>query len=94
MMALRSKDYYLTPIYPFLFAAGGVAFETYASTRLRRWSLGIYVVPMLVLETLVLPLVLAMVTPDRWLVLAEMTHLRSRAAQQAEPFPDFYSLRF
>ena len=94
MMALRSKDYYLTPIYPILFAAGGVAFETYASTRLRRWSLGIYVVPVLVLETLVLPLVLAMVTPDRWLVLAEMTHLRSRAAQQVEPFPDFYSLRF
>lgn len=94
MIVLRSKDYYLTPIYPILFAAGGVACEAYASTRLRRLSIAFYVAPALLLELLVLPLVLAMVTPDRWLVLAEKTHLRSRSAQRVEPFPDFYSLRF
>jgi 4-amino-4-deoxy-L-arabinose transferase-like glycosyltransferase len=35
MMWLRGKDYYLAPIYPMLFAAGGVFWET--TTEARRW---------------------------------------------------------
>lgn len=38
MMALKGKDYYLAPIYPMLFAAGGVFWETLAANRPRlRW---------------------------------------------------------
>jgi hypothetical protein len=36
MMALHGKDYYLAPIYPMLFAAGGVLWETLAEVR-RGW---------------------------------------------------------
>jgi hypothetical protein len=38
MMILRGKDYYLAPIYPMLFAAGGVFWETIIAARSRlRW---------------------------------------------------------
>ena len=33
MMALKGKDYYLAPIYPMLFAAGGVLWEKWAESR-------------------------------------------------------------
>ena len=38
MMALYAKDYYLAPIYPMLFAGGGVAWEKFtAAHRGWRW---------------------------------------------------------
>ena len=41
MMALRAKDYYLAPIYPMLFAAGGVFWEKLAETHTgSRWVRG------------------------------------------------------
>jgi hypothetical protein len=36
LMALHAKDYYLAPIYPMLFAAGGTAFEGWTSVLARR----------------------------------------------------------
>jgi hypothetical protein len=59
MMALHAKDYYVAPIYPMLFAAGGVMWETVTSARAGvRWvrvaiaalvvATGIVVVPMVV----------------------------------------------
>jgi hypothetical protein len=33
MMALKGKDYYLAPVYPMLYAAGGVFWETLTETR-------------------------------------------------------------
>jgi hypothetical protein len=39
MMALKGKDYYLAPIYPMLFAAGGVLWETVGESRRGlRWA--------------------------------------------------------
>lgn len=47
MMKLHGKDYYLAPIYPMLFAAGGVYWETLIATR-PRLRLTKYVVPALI----------------------------------------------
>ena len=41
-IALKGKNYYLSPIYPMLFAAGAVAFENVTRER-GRWSRSIYV---------------------------------------------------
>ena len=35
MMALHAKDYYVSPIYPILFAAGGIAWERRFAQRRR-----------------------------------------------------------
>ena len=38
MMALKAKDYYLSPIYPMLFAAGGVFWEKLTERRGMLWA--------------------------------------------------------
>jgi len=59
MMALKGKDYYLAPIYPVLFAAGGVFWETLTEARAGlRWvrvglpavviAIGVIAVPLVV----------------------------------------------
>src|SRR5260370_23921979 len=59
MMALRGKDYYLAPIYPMVYAAGGVFWETLTEARTRlRWvrvavpaaviAMGLIAVPLVV----------------------------------------------
>jgi hypothetical protein len=59
MMALKGKDYYLAPIYPMLYAAGGVFWETLTEARTRlRWvriavpaaviTMGLIAVPLVV----------------------------------------------
>jgi len=59
MMALKGKDYYLAPIYPMLYAAGGVFWETLVEAHARlRWirvaipavviTLGLIAIPLVV----------------------------------------------
>jgi hypothetical protein len=66
MMALHGKDYYLAPIYPMLFAAGGVFWQKVIESRARlRW---VRVALPLVLATLgivVLPVALPILPPER-----------------------------
>ena len=66
MMALHGKDYYLAPIYPMLFAAGGVAWETFAATRPRwRWVKVALPIVLTILGIVAFPLVLPVLPPDR-----------------------------
>jgi 4-amino-4-deoxy-L-arabinose transferase-like glycosyltransferase len=59
LLVLKGKNYYLSPAYPVLFAAGGVAFEQ-ATVASVRWARGVYVVLVfaagLVLAPFVLPI--------------------------------------
>ena len=66
MMALHGKDYYLAPIYPMLYAAGGVLWEKLAESRTRlRWLR--IAVPALVfaLGPLAVPIVLPVLPPEK-----------------------------
>ena len=66
MMKLHGKDYYLAPIYPMLFAAGGVYWETLIAARPNlRWTK--YVVPALicVLGVIAIPLNVPILAPDK-----------------------------
>ncbi len=93
MMALRSKDYYLSPIYPLLFAAGGVAFERYLATHKRSWLVPICLVQMFAVELLCLPLIMPTVSPDQWLRIAALKNL-GRPGHHGSHFTQFYALRF
>jgi len=58
MMTLKGKDYYLAPIYPMLFAAGGVFWETAAETRAwLRWTRVAFSAMVIALGLVALPLV-------------------------------------
>ncbi len=64
MMILKGKDYYLAPIYPMLFAAGGVFWEKVTEMRLRwiRVTLPAVVVGMGIVAA---PLVLPILPPEK-----------------------------
>ncbi len=93
MMALRSKNYYLTPVYPLLFAAGGVAFERYMAAHKKSWLVPVCLAQMFAFEILCLPLVLPAVTPDQWLHIAALKNL-GRPGHKGSHFTQFYALRF
>ncbi len=64
MMALKGKDYYVAPIYPILFAAGGVFWELLTALRVR-WLR--YALPLTVLGAGIssAPIVLPILPPDK-----------------------------
>ena len=63
MMALHGKDYYLAPIYPMLFAAGGVFWEKFiaAHSRLRWMKVALLLVT--ILGVIVIPIILPILPP-------------------------------
>jgi hypothetical protein len=103
MMALHAKDYYVSPIYPILFAAGGVAWEMRYATRRSVQADRIFAFPVLetilvVVGVLVLPMAIPVLRPTDWLAYTRATHLY-RASSNSENessgvLPQFYADRF
>lgn len=66
MMALKGKDYYLAPIYPMLYAAGGVLWEKWTEARSRlRWLRVAIPAVVAAMGMVVAPLVLPILPPER-----------------------------
>ncbi len=66
MMALHGKDYYLAPIYPMLFAAGGVFWEKFVAARPRmRWIKVALPAAVAMVGAVVVPIVLPILPPER-----------------------------
>lgn len=103
MMALHAKDYYVVPIYPILFAAGGVAWEHKFAGRIAVRRDRTFAFP--VIETLLLggglfflPMALPVLPPAAWLKYAKATHLYGLTGNTEHnatgPLPQFYADRF
>ena len=100
MILVGGKSYFLQPVYPILFAAGGLAWERLLSSRLRVRSDRALAFPLAtgvlaVSSLVVLPMALPILTPDRWIRYAEVTHLYVPAEEgpQAGPLQLFYAAR-
>ena len=66
MMALKGKDYYLAPIYPMLFAAGGVFWEALTANRPRlRWIRVALPAVVIAVCLVSVPLALPILPPDK-----------------------------
>jgi 4-amino-4-deoxy-L-arabinose transferase-like glycosyltransferase len=66
MMALKAKDYYLAPIYPMLFAAGGVFWEKFALEHKRwRWVNVVVAAAVIILGIVALPLTVPILPVDK-----------------------------
>jgi hypothetical protein len=66
MMALHGKNYYLAPIYPMLFAAGGVFWENLIAAHSRlRWVKAVLPRVLIVSGVIAFPLVLPILPPDK-----------------------------
>lgn len=103
MMALHAKDYYVAPIYPILFAAGGIAWERRFARRPavvadRIFAFPIFQTIILVACILILPMSLPLMTPQRWLAYTKATHLYKASSNtetmSSGSLPQFYADRF
>jgi hypothetical protein len=70
LFALRGKNYYLAPIYPMLFAAGGVALEDglarWRVTRERWWPEAAVLAVIAAAAAVTAPMVLPILSPERY----------------------------
>ena len=99
MMALHAKDYYVTPIYPILFAAGGIAWQNRtwrpfgklsaasAETRNQRLvAFPLYQATLVLTGILILPMAIPVLRPQAWLRYTAALHLRD-SISSAETSP-------
>lgn len=103
MMALHAKDYYVTPIYPVLFAAGGIAWEQHFARRRRVTEDRIFAFPiietiLIIVGILVLPLSIPVMQPTQWIAYTKAIHLYNASDntenQSSGALPQFYADRF
>jgi hypothetical protein len=94
-IVLRGKNYYLSPIYPVLFAAGAVAFEKISRVRWR-WSRAVYVL-LIVGSTIILaPTVSPILSPEGAIAYQKKLGLESPKAenQPTGPLPQYFADEF
>jgi 4-amino-4-deoxy-L-arabinose transferase-like glycosyltransferase len=99
MMATRdAKDYYLAPVYPALFAAGGVCWQALLAKRGTRWIVPAYATLLVVTGILIVPMTMPILRPQQWLEYTTRMHLRDKASNTentaTSAFPQFFADRF
>jgi 4-amino-4-deoxy-L-arabinose transferase-like glycosyltransferase len=101
MMALHAKDYYVIPIYPFLFAAGGIAWEQRFASRpgVRQnsaFAFPIYETILIIGGILTLPMAIPVMRPPDWIAYTKALHLAASNTenQSIGLLPQFYADRF
>jgi hypothetical protein len=63
-VALKGKNYYVTPIYPIVFAAGAVAFEQVTERCSQKWTRAIYVTLVAVSGVVLMPMSVPILSPE------------------------------
>jgi hypothetical protein len=101
MYALHAKDYYLSPIYPAIFAAGAIAWEhRFAASRTVRedriFAFPIFLTVHILGTLLILPLASPVLAPATWVRYTTALHLQIGKTENAatSDLPQFYADRF
>jgi 4-amino-4-deoxy-L-arabinose transferase-like glycosyltransferase len=103
MMALHAKDYYVIPIYPILFAAGGIAWERRFANRPavrqnRAFAFPTYETVLIVGGILTLPAAIPVLRPPTWVAYMKAIHLYDTSGntenESSGILPQFYADRF
>ncbi len=100
MVVLHAKDYYLAPIYPMLFAAGGAAFEGWTSALARaRARLGVQVALLLsvmVPGAVIAPLALPILEPAAYVAYQQRLGVAPEKTEVAHegPLPQLWGDQF
>lgn len=95
MMAMHGKDYYLAPIYPLLFAAGGAFWERLSETRVR-WIRMTGAITVIISGAFSLPMVLPVLPVER--VVPYMQALgvvpQKTETNMMSPLPQYFADQF
>jgi len=103
MIALHAKDYYVSPIYPILYAAGGIAWERRFAQRRsviddRAFAFPVYETVLIAIAVFALPMSLPLMPPAQWVRYTKATGLShfngNSEAFSSGPLPQFYADRF
>jgi hypothetical protein len=104
MFVMHAKDYYVVPVYPILFAGGGLAWESWRRSAAATWDpRRFFGFPILETVTIlggliVLPMSNPILGPQQWIEYATALHLRDQASHTERaasgPLPQFYADRF
>jgi hypothetical protein len=97
MIHLYAKDYYVAPIYPVLFAAGSVAWQTaFSHSHKTAWLLPAWSVTLLICGAITLPMAIPVLPPSIWISYTRAMHLTSGNTETAAtgPLPQFFADRF
>jgi hypothetical protein len=94
-IALRAKNYYLSPIYPVLFAAGAIAFEQVTAARWK-WSRAVYIVVVIGSIIVLAPLFSPVLSPARTIAYQHKLGIEPPKAenQPTGPLPQYFADEF
>ena len=95
-IALKGKNYYVTPCYPVVFAAGAVAFEAVTGARNRQWLRVAYPASMAVTGLALLPIAVPILAPDSYIRYVKWIHVTPSASENQNngPLPQYFADEF
>jgi hypothetical protein len=93
LLVTKGKNYYVSPVYPMMFAAGAVAFTQWIRSG---WLRGGYTALLGVSGVLLAPLALPLLRPETFLRYEHATHLSTPKAenQRTGPLPQIFADEF
>jgi len=96
LLAMRAKVYYLAPIYPILFAAGGFAFEAWLARPRRSWVKPVLATALALFGALIAPTALPILPPETYIRYTRATGLQQPRLEnrRVSELPQFFADRF
>ena len=97
MMLLHAKDYYLAPVYPIYFAAGGMRWLPATSKSITRNVLvSAYALLLVVGFFVTIPFAIPVLPPQKFVAWSKTTHIQPKDTENhdATILPQFYADRF
>ncbi len=85
-LALKGKDYYLTPVYPMLYAGGAVGIESWLAQRTKALAITarVAVVLLVMLDTIGWPMAMPMMSVEKFIAYEEALHVVPKRTENTE----------
>ena len=95
-IALKGKNYYVSPVYPIVFAGGAVALEQFTERAKRRWVRVVYPVLLAASGFAILPLVAPILSPEALLRYEQQLGMKPPEFEHQEngPLPQYFADEF
>lgn len=96
-IVLKGKDYYASPVYPFVFAGGAVAIEQFSLRTGQAWVKSASISFVLLATLALLPLFVPVLSPESFLRYQAKLPFKIQPDEKSmlvEPMPHYYSMSF
>jgi hypothetical protein len=97
LFALHGKSYYLSPIYPMLFAAGAVGLESWFDGPVGRWLKPAFLIILLAAGVYIVPVAVPVFSPDHFIAYMKQLPFKLPVTEHAHAravLPQWYSDQF